>query len=268
MTEFKSLYSYYNFAREVRGKSRYFWTQETHDFLEALKDSWADRQFILNADDPKGVWRAQKGCDWAPVYANEGEHVDDDPSPYAIERMMPRSDKAPEGRANPKGIPVLYVATDRDTAVAEMRPGVGDQVSVAQLTFRKSLTLLKGLTLIDCSLNAGKRNTTIYLTGKPPVEKCAEAVWIDIDNAFAKPVTQNDETADYIPTQILAEYFKDNGFDGIVFKSSVATGLNLVIFDPSLLEVVHRQVVEIKKVDYKFKWSGGDRFVKLDSEQL
>jgi RES domain-containing protein len=261
MTEFKSLYSYQDFAQEVRGKSRYFWTQKTHDFLEALKDSWTDREFILRKDDRKGVWRAQKGCDWDPIYDNEGDHVDDDPAPYAVERMIPRSDKASEGRANPKGIPMLYAATNRKTAVAEMRPGVGDQVSVAQLLISNDLTL------INCSKHYGKRNTKIWLGGNPPAKEIVRAVWTDIDNAFAKPITPNDETADYIPTQILAEYFKNNGFDGIVFKSSVAAGHNLVVFNPSLLEVGNRQVVEINKVNYKFQWSGGDRFKDLDSKQ-
>jgi RES domain-containing protein len=30
-----------------------------------------------------------------------------------------------EGRANPRGIPVLYLATHRETALAEVRPWIG-----------------------------------------------------------------------------------------------------------------------------------------------
>lgn len=39
--------------------------------------------------------------------------------------MKPLSNSASEGRANPKGIPYLYVATDKETAMSEVRPSLG-----------------------------------------------------------------------------------------------------------------------------------------------
>jgi hypothetical protein len=220
-------------------------------------DSLPDREFRLDAGSE--AWRAQKGCKWSPVYDNEGDEVDKEPDPYDPIRMKPLRYQASEGRCNPKGIPVLYCAQPRNTAVSEVRPWLGAQVSVARLRFRKSLRL------VNCSKNHGKRNSIIYLLQEPSQEICLEAVWTDIDNAFALPVTESDSTAEYAPTQILGELFRENGFDGIMFKSSVAEGHNLALFDPDVAEVVNRQVVEVKKVLYKEEWSGGDRFKDLDA---
>jgi hypothetical protein len=41
------------------------------------------------------------------------------------------------------------------------------------------------------------------------------AVWKDIDRALAQPVTDDHDTADYVPTQVLAEAFREHGFDGV-----------------------------------------------------
>jgi hypothetical protein len=40
-----------------------------------------------------------------------------------------------------------------------------------------------------------------------------------INDAFAEPVTNTDDGADYAPTQILGELFKCAGYDGIRYKS-------------------------------------------------
>ncbi|WP_366931004.1 RES family NAD+ phosphorylase [Mesorhizobium sp.] len=44
--------------------------------------------------------------------------------------MRPLAGRASEGRANPKGIPCLYMAVDRHTALAECRPWIGSLVSI------------------------------------------------------------------------------------------------------------------------------------------
>src|SRR5260370_32127697 len=65
--------------------------------------------------------------------------------PFGAERMMPLSDRQTEGRVNPKGIPCLYLSTNGNTAMSEVRPWVGSRLSLAQFQIRKSLTL------VDCS---------------------------------------------------------------------------------------------------------------------
>jgi len=62
--------------------------------------------------------------------------------PFDTKRMKPLLGRAREGRANPKGIPYLYLATHRDTAVAEVRPWKGGAVSVGQFKIMRDLKLV------------------------------------------------------------------------------------------------------------------------------
>ena len=204
MSPFESYQSYRMFERDVREKSRFIQSDQTKQFLSAINDSLESRVYVLQKN--RIVWRAQVGCDWAPVYCEE-DHVTDEPAPFKAERMKPLKREAAEGRANPTGIPLLYSASDRATAVAEVRPWLGAHVSVAQLRISKELRL------INCFRNHGKRNSVVYLDGEPSEDVRMDSVWTDIDNAFAEPVTPNDRVAGYIPTQILAELFRNRGFD-------------------------------------------------------
>ncbi len=56
--------------------------------------------------------------------------------------MRPLKDSATEGRANPKGIPCLYVASERETAMSEIRPWIGSTVSVAKFSNKNELRLI------------------------------------------------------------------------------------------------------------------------------
>ena len=57
---------------------------------------------------------------------------------------------------------------------------------------------------------------------KPDQETINKHVWFDIDNAFSRPVnTKNYDTdpSQYWLTQVLAELFRSEGFDGVIYKS-------------------------------------------------
>ncbi len=62
--------------------------------------------------------------------------------PHNPTRMKPIPGQASEGRANPKGIPYLYLATHRDTALAEVRPWIRSLFSVAQFKIVRDLVVV------------------------------------------------------------------------------------------------------------------------------
>src|SRR5690242_18366035 len=138
------------------------------------------------------------------------------PVAHSPERMKPIPAKATDGRANPRGIPCLYLATKKDTAVLEIRPLIGSSVSVAQFM------VLRELRLVDCS--SERRDISLKRWLEPEnlltPEEIEKAVWFDINAAFSKPVERGDNSIEYVPTQILAEAFKRHDFDGIAYKSS------------------------------------------------
>jgi hypothetical protein len=126
-----------------------------------------------------------------------------------------------------------------------MRPWVGEHITIAQ--FRT----LRDCRLVDCSLNTTQswfqkfERTDLNLViaeaeepgeeaKEPDASTKEEGVWGDIGFAFSKPVTRDEPHLDYIPTQILAENFRSEGYDGLIYKSLLdAKGKNIALFDPN-----------------------------------
>jgi hypothetical protein len=53
------------------------------------------------------------------------------------------------------------------------------------------------------------------------------------DQLMATPVLP-EETASYSITQLIADCFRQKGFEGVSFKSSISVGKNLCVFKPEL----------------------------------
>lgn len=78
-------------------------------------------------------------------------------------------------------------------------------------------------------------------------------IWAMINAAFAKPIVNTEHHSEYASTQILAECFKSEGFDGICFKSSLGSGHNYMLFNLGDAELVNCTVMETKSVAYHFE---------------
>ena len=137
--------------------------------------------------------------------------------------MKPQRDRAKEGRANPKGIPYLYTATHRETAIAEVRPWIGAYVSTSEFQ------VVRPLTIVNCTSQAS--GSPLFYFKEPGPSEREAANWKSIDEAFSRPVTPSDHLADYVPTQILAEAFRHHGLDGLAYRSALGPGHNIVLFD-------------------------------------
>jgi RES domain-containing protein len=161
--------------------------------------------------------------------------------PFPIERIKPLRDRAHEGRVNPKGIPCLYMATDPDTAMMEVRPWAGSVLTLAQLI------LLRDITVVDCTIE------THFELPAPSQQQLESNNWYVLNEAFSYPVTRNDDVADYAPTQYLADVFRNKGYDGILYKSSFGDGKNLALFDINAAAVASRCLHKVKKFLLEFR---------------
>jgi hypothetical protein len=237
MKAFKSWRSYSNFASSIKHSNRYFYPDDVKDFLDTLLETSKSRIETL----PKGAayWRSQRGHGWRL----ENEEVGEVPAPYPPERMSPLPSRAKEGRANPKGISYLYLATTEKTAVAEARPWVGSRLSVGQFNLQKDQRI------VNCT--SDKEGTTFYFS-EPSPRKREEAVWKNIDLAFSRPVTLSDDSVDYVPTQIIAEFFRDNGLDGLGYRSSLGDGYNIVLFEIDAAEIFNCYLYKIDRINFEY----------------
>ena len=248
---FKSWQSYWRFSQEVTRGNRYIYSDAVKDFLSNVLETSRSYEKIVKPEEK--FWRAQLGSDWIEEDVDEPIQL-----PFPPERMKPLQYEASEGRANPKGISCLYLAIDKETAMAEVRPWLHSDISVGQF---KTVRELK---LIDCSVHAPKRGGYIIYFEEPDEKKREKAVWADIDRAFSRPVTPSDKSSDYVPTQIIAELFKNNGVDGIFYKSSLSNGLNLALFDIGAATVGNYALVH-RVEDIKFSFDSGQEYFPVSN---
>lgn len=120
---------------------------------------------------------------------------------------------------------------------------------------------------IDLSRGHGKSSLSeiklSHLLGDevPDAETKTKAVWIEIDNAFSRPVTLSDDAADYVPTQILAELFRSEGYDAVIYKSQFGEkGYNIALFDPDAAEPVSCAPYQVKKITVEAEQFGNRWF--------
>lgn len=247
-SEFACWDSYSQFADYVRKTSRYILSKEQNVFLDTVLATIKGRDSELK--EGSIFYRAQLGIDICDRTDNDGNWIGEDMLGFRASRMKPLADRAKEGRANPSGIPVLYVGTTVKTAISEVRPWVGANVSLA------TCKLLSPLRVLDLSLGHGKSSLSgpifSYILGgkEPTAQQKEKAVWTDIDNAFSTPVTRSDDKADYAPTQILAELFRSAGYDAIAYKSHFGDeGYNIAIFDLDSVDVVSCAPYQVKTIN-------------------
>lgn len=248
-SEFVSWRSYQLFQQEVTRIARYIGSSESIKFRQNVALGAQSRACIIKTGSL--FYRAQVDHNDMRI-----EEIDDVvPAPALPDRMMPLVDRASEGRVNPKGIPCLYMASHQEAAIAEVRPWIGSLVSVA------TLTTLRDQRVVDCT--KGGSSSKIRLHGEPSPAEREEAVWGDIAMAFRKPVTRNEDVAEYAPTQILAEIFKNSGFDGVAYQSAFgADGYNVALFDPNAAKLRTCDLYEIADVSFRYKEAGNKYYAK------
>jgi hypothetical protein len=230
------------FARSATKDLRYFRSDRDKRFLDGVVSSSAGRRLTLPKEEK--VWRARVGCEEVkvPIGDRSFTYVD---RPFQAHRMKePPAKWDVEGRANPRGISYLYVASNPNTAIAEVRPWIGSRVSVGEFVAARDINL------IDCSKH---HLGLISVVGPPTVGNHEDGMWSAIDEAFAKPVQRTEEGASYVPTQILAELFKSYGYDGIRYKSRLdEDGYNLVIFYPEVMRLISCSLYEISSIRFEY----------------
>lgn len=233
--------AYQTFAKRVLNEYRFVLDDESIAFQAMLKETVKKRELTISTSET--FFRARKGYD---------KIEDAWFLPYPIDSMLsPPPDKACAGRVNPMGIPCLYAADEFKTAIMELRPWIGELVSVASFNSYKKLNVVDLTADNEMSIKLKICLNKALPRSEAEIEK---QIWSELNNAFSEPISINDQTAKYAPTQIISEWFKSWGYDGVAYKSSVhVSGKNYAFFDPSLFsdysEVGQSQVVRVGGVD-------------------
>jgi len=147
---------------------------------------------------------------------------------FPIDQMgAPPKRRSSHGRANPAGIPYLYLGSLPDTAVAEVRPHTGELACVADFTIPeiKAVDLRNPRKLVSPFILADASEIGQLRADLPFLER--------LGDELTRPIQPSGAAIDYIPSQYLCEFIKKSGFDGVVYRSSVSDGINLALFNPA-----------------------------------
>jgi hypothetical protein len=163
---------------------------------------------------------------------------------YTLEQMgAPPRELASHGRANPSGIPYLYLGSAPNTAIAEIRPHTGEVASVAAFTLQGKITAVdlrtpRGLVspfLLGDSSEVGRMRADV-----PFLER--------LGNELTRPVLPRSAAIDYLPSQYLCEFIKKIGYNGVIYRSSVSEGINLALFDPTRAIATDVSLYDVQRV--------------------
>lgn len=156
--------------------------------------------------------------------------IQTDSEPFSKEHMLaPPAKLASHGRANPAGIPYLYIASDEETAASELRPHTGDLMTIVKLN------VPRGLRLVDLR-DPRKTISPFELEDISELRNTVE-VLVKLGEELTRPVLRHSAAYDYVPSQFLCEFIKNCDFDGVCYRSSVGTGFNVALFKPDLANI-------------------------------
>ena len=131
------------------------------------------------------------------------------------------------GRMNAAGIAVFYGATEKDTAVAELRPAVGSLISLAAFRVDRPIHVLDltRFTRAGRQLDIFAKNQMVRATQWAFMQSFASEI--------SQPILPGDEHLEYVPAQVVAEYLTNQPVrwrggevtpDAIIFRSAQREG--------------------------------------------
>lgn len=222
---------WFTLKEQLKWKRRYF-TDINYLTDDLGWDSFFESKTVIKSD--KVFFRAR-------LHTNANEDI------FSEDNMScPPSENATAGRANPIGIPYLYLSDNEETILYEIRASYLDEVSVA--TFTKSQEKENEIIISDFT-------ETPSLYQPNGVNKRIKSTLLKqlISRDLSKPMRRYDSELDYIPTQFICEFIKVfTNVQGIKFRSSLHNiGNNLVIFNQEIMKCTNVKKVQISKVNIK-----------------
>lgn len=170
--------------------------------------------------------------------------------------------KTQAGRANPKGIPYLYLADDVKTVLHELRA-----VKLSHLTIAEFELINKGQ-IIDLT-KIEQISPFIFESEELLTQHIVNRKYLkEIHNEIVKPASQDESYLDYLPTQYIFDFIRKNrkilwedGHNGnekhreiigVKYKSSLnPSGMNYVFFDEKLFNIKNIVVYKVNNVEYE-----------------
>ncbi len=163
----------------------------------------------------------------------------------------PPRDKATGGRANPHGIPYLYLSENVKTTLYEVRAVYLDRVSIGIFEILENISIVDFTKEVDLFYEFNGADDSASLADIVKKILTFRAIAEDLSHPMRS--TDNSEV-EYTPTQVVCEFCKLHGAGGIRFRSSLdKKGVNVVLFNPSKARCNGVIPVEVTQVSLSFE---------------
>lgn len=216
------------FKEEFKFKNRFF------PSINIASDIFKNLLNYLKLDEkqiPKQVYRAR--------ISHNNEKIP------KKEMGSPPADKSVSGRANPIGISYLYAASNKETAIAELRPHKRHIIAVVTISIDSHIKL--------ADLRSPKLSISpfIFMGDGNLAENIENIHFLEhLGAELVKPILPKNSNLEYLPTQYLCELIKSCGFDGVIYKSSVGDGDNYAFFSSNKLKFKSVKMFCIESIKY------------------
>src|SRR5690625_2544276 len=172
-------------------------------------------------------------------------------------------EKSLSGRANPRGIPYRYLSEGVKTVPYELRATKMNYVTIAEFVLKESAEIID-LTKIEKMspfVFEDEEMLTLHIVNRKHLERTHDEM--------VKPVTQYESYLDYLPTQYIFDFIRNNKnvllgrlpskgennhreIIGVKYQSSLhSNGINYVFFEESYFEKRNAAVYKIDNVEYQ-----------------
>ena len=166
------------------------------------------------------------------------------------EMGAPPADRATAGRANAEGIQCLYLASDIDTTLQEVRAGAFDYVSVGKFELMEDIVVVD-LKAID--------HISPFIAELNPLDHAINKEYLNKMNyEIGRVLRRSDSVLDYLPTQYIVDFIKSIEHDenpeyaGVVYNSTLnRRGENIAVFYPDLFQCTGAEVFHISELLFK-----------------
>jgi len=152
----------------------------------------------------------------------------------------PPNNKATSGRANPQGIPYLYLSSDSKTTLYESRATFLDYVTIGTFQLTEDIEIVK-LRTVDIT-NPFEEDLYEKLVYQPFLQ--------NLESELSRPLRRHDSDLEYLPTQYLCEFIKHIGYEGVEYGSAMRKdGINIAFFDDKKFNCIKTEILEVKDIE-------------------
>lgn len=127
-------------------------------------------------------------------------------------------------RMNPSGISYFYGAEDKTTCLEEVRVKRRNRVLLGK--FRTKMEL----NIVDLSHKVCIGPGSIFDPNYDHSYNWSSKFVAEFIKEVSRPISSDEAPIEYVPTQILCEYIRKLGYQGVMYKSSITKKMNYTLF--------------------------------------